>query len=439
MAYTALVNLGPTIGIGITSVKLYECSGNNSGCTALANYTNVPVSSFPYAVTGITDSKKWIKVEPVGACSGTTQNFEVSGFPAPTATPGPTATPSPTPTSTAGPGPTATPTATPTRTPTPTPTSTSTPTPTPTATTVTYGCGDTVSDTYTPSTFIVQTKYLDLSEATDGDTITISYTANDRPNRFNIYGNGMLVENSGWAGSDNTYAGPWGGIGTLTDPDGTGSFTFEYQAGMSYELRVDVGPANPNASPTPNPSDGWSVTIGCSSPSPLTFSVTTGCTNYAGTLTVNITGGGTGSGYYWSIISGPEGFPTGNQSDNGTVTGLTNGNYAILVGDSSGPDQSTNEDYNVTCASAPNNTAFANLVISSTKPSSSQCSSGTGYTFDLGSPSATFCNATTFTASGLTGLGTGNNYWLCYDGQTRQMFHPSNAGYFQQAGSCQTI
>jgi hypothetical protein len=35
---------------------------------------------------------------------------------------------------------------------------------------------------------------------------------------------------------------------------------------MSYELRVDVGPANPNASPTPNPSDGWSVTIGCTAP-----------------------------------------------------------------------------------------------------------------------------------------------------------------------------
>lgn len=265
MAYTALVNLGPTIGIGITSVKLYECSGNNSGCTALANYTNVPVSSFPNAVTGITDSKRWIKVEPVGACSGTTQNFEVSGFPAPTATPGPTATPSPTPTSTAA-GPTATPTATPTRTPTPTPTSTSTPTPTPTATTVTYGCGDTVSDTYTPSTFTTQTKYLDLSETTDGATVTITYTANDRPNRFNIYGNGMLVANSGWAGADNTYAGPWGLVGSLTDPDGSGSFTFTYQAGMSYELRVDVGPANPNASPTPNPSDGWSVTIGCAAP-----------------------------------------------------------------------------------------------------------------------------------------------------------------------------
>lgn len=146
MAYTALVSLGSTIGIGITSVKLYECTGNNSGCTALSNYSNVPVSSFnpTYIVTGITDGKTWLKVEPVGACSGTTQNLQVSGFPGPTATPAPTATattapsatatPTPTPTATAGPGPTATPTPTPTATAGPGPTAT----PTPTATETPY-------------------------------------------------------------------------------------------------------------------------------------------------------------------------------------------------------------------------------------------------------------------------------------------------------------
>ena len=451
MPFSATVNLG-TVGVAITSVKLYGCTGtsggNCTGCTALTGYENVSVSTFPLLVSGIPNGVTYIQAEALGACSAdlVKQCISISGIPG--ATPAPTSTPTPTPTGTSAPGatpnPTSTPTPTQSMTPTPsatgaepTPNPTSTQTPTPTAT-VAYGCGDTVSDTYTPSTFTTQTKYLDLSEATDGDTITITYTANDRPNRFNIYGNSMLVANSGWVGSDNTYAGPWGTAGSLTDPDGSGSFTFEYQAGMSYELRVDVGPANPDADP-PNPSDAWSVTIGCTSATPLTFDVTSGCANYAGTLTVNITGGGTGTGYYWKIISGPEGFPTENQSDNGTVTGLTNGDYAILVGDSSGPKQSTNEDYNVTCASAPNNTAFANLVISSTKPSSSQCSSGTGYTFDLGSPSATFCNATTYTASGLTGLGTGNNYWLCYDGQTKQVFHPSNAGYFSTAGGCQTV
>ena len=171
----------------------------------------------------------------------------------------------PTPTPTITPTPTATsivPTATPTPTPTPTatlvaPTATPTPTPTPLP-----GCGDTLTGTYIPAGFTIQTTSLDLSEATDESTISVAYVAYDRPNRFNIYGNGFLVANSGWVGADNTYAGPWGDAGSLTDPDGTGSFTFTYQSGMSYELRVDVGPANPLADPA-NPSDGWSATFTC--------------------------------------------------------------------------------------------------------------------------------------------------------------------------------
>ena len=93
MAYIASVSLGSTIGLGITSVKFYECTGNNTGCTALTNYANVSVSLFnpTYSITGITDGKTWLKVEPIGACSGTTQNIQVSGFPGPTATPAPTA------------------------------------------------------------------------------------------------------------------------------------------------------------------------------------------------------------------------------------------------------------------------------------------------------------------------------------------------------------
>jgi hypothetical protein len=265
MSFSASVDLG-TIGSGITgqTVSISGCTGAScgSGCSSLV--TSQAVSGFPKTITGITDNvvSLFVKVDG-GSCSGTTQCISISGLPGAIATPTPTATATatPTPTSSGTPTPTATATSTPTATATPTPTAT------PTVTVVTYGCGDTVSDTYTPSTFTTQTKNLDLSETTDGSTVTISFTANDRPNRFNIYGNGMLVANSGWVGSDNTYAGPWGTAGSLTDPDGSGSFTFEYQAGMSYELRVDVGPANPDADP-PNPSDAWSVTIGCAAPTP---------------------------------------------------------------------------------------------------------------------------------------------------------------------------
>lgn len=273
MAFNALVNLG-TVGEDITgnTVSISGCTGTScgSGCTSLA--TGQAVSGFPKTITGIPDNvvSLFVKVDN-GQCSGTTQcisiNFVAGATATPTATPGPTSTATPTPTPTSTLGPTATPTATPTSTPT------STPTPTPTATVVMYGCGDTVSDTYTPSTFTTQTKYLDLTETTNGDTVTISFAANDRPNRFNIYGNSSLIANSGWVGADNTYAGPWGMPGSLVG-SGSGSFTFTYSSGTTYELRVDVGPANPSASPTPNPSDSWSVTIGCSPAPTATPAVT---------------------------------------------------------------------------------------------------------------------------------------------------------------------
>ena len=179
----------------------------------------------------------------------------------PTATPTLTLTSTPTQTLTSSVGLTSTPTPTLTLTKTPT----QTPTPTTSLAEPLPGCGDTVSGTYIPTGFTIQTQALDLSEATDESIISVGYVAYDRPNRFNIYGNGSPIEDSGWVGADNTYAGPWGAAGSLTDPDGTGSFTFVYQAGMSYELSVDVGPSNPDGTP-PNPSDGWSVTFSCLGP-----------------------------------------------------------------------------------------------------------------------------------------------------------------------------
>jgi hypothetical protein len=279
MAFNASVNLG-TVGNGITgqTVSISGCTGAScgSGCTSLA--TSQAVTSFPKTLTGIPDNvvSLFVKVDG-GDCSGTTQCISITGIPGITPTPTTTSTtvnPTITPTTTTTPT-TVDPTITPTTT-----TTTVNPTITPT-TTITpsityYGCGDTVSDTYTPSTFTTQIKYLDLSEAANGDTITISYTANDRPNRFNIYGDGFLVTSSLWAGSDpamgTTYNGPW--TGNPIDSDGTGTITFTYVAGTSYELRVDVGAANPDATPVPNPSDAWSVTISCASAPTITPTIT---------------------------------------------------------------------------------------------------------------------------------------------------------------------
>ena len=268
MAYTASVSLGSPIGIGITSVKLYECSGNNSGCTALANYTNVAVSLFnpTYLITGITDSNRWLKIEPVGACSGTTQNLQVSGFPGPTSTPAPTATtPSatPAPTASSTPGPTATatipaPTAT---TPPPTPSAT---TPGPTATAL-PGCSSIVSGEYTGSTsYNYDDRQLNFAGVANGSIITFTCTANNRPNNISIRTALTVLESTGWFGSTEGYNSqdywyPTAGTGPKT-------LTITYDNTKTYYIDTLTAPAT--LTPPNDESDYWEVNISCSGPAP---------------------------------------------------------------------------------------------------------------------------------------------------------------------------
>lgn len=184
--------------------------------------------------------------------------------------------------------------------------------------------------------------------------------------------------------------------------------------------------------------------VGPNAGGPIDFTLTPSCVGYAPTgvtITVSNPTGGSGTGYY-VVMTSPEGQDTTHYSLPHSYTGLDNyvGNtyaFSVYDGDGTGGNKVLVDGYS--CASAPNNTAYVGLVVSSTKPTSSQCLSAVNYSVELNSPSATFCDATTFTNSNFQGLTTGNNYWLCYDGQTRQMFHPSNAGYFQQAGGCQTV
>ena len=133
------------------------------------------------------------------------------------------------------------------------------PTPTPTATPTPPGCGSTVSGSYEPTSFTTQTTNLDFSGAINGNDISVHYTANSRPDRFTIKKNGLtIVANSGWVGSDYNYSGPWD-LDGIQDTDGDGYMTFTYDSSASYQLLVDVGPANPS-----NPlSDSWTVTFSC--------------------------------------------------------------------------------------------------------------------------------------------------------------------------------
>jgi hypothetical protein len=372
--FSTKINLG-TVSAAITNVKLYECTGNNTGCVELTNYTNVPKASFDdpnYIVTGITDTMNYIKVEALGTCAGTIQSLLITGKPG-------TATPTPTPTATVGP----------TSTPTPTPTVTVTPTPTATTTS--------------------QTMVWNLSRCSDGGDASqvIAYNSNYDP--------GIVIKGSN-------------GI----------CYTIEVTGYSSQPLITVI---------TEFDSDCADCTDGLpSEPDPITFSVTPSCVGYAPTgvtITINNASGGSGTGYYVKMTS-----PSGNDTPHNlpyAYSGLNNyvGNtYAFTVYDSEDTPSNNvalTEDYS--CAAAPNNTVMAKFHQGSTAPNSTACTNASEYQFTMNSPSATFCDATSFitTSNTLRDLGTGYSFWLCYDGKTRQLFHTSNSYTFAQAGQCQDI
>jgi hypothetical protein len=264
MAYTALVGLGSQIGVGITSVKLYQCGTNCTSCTPITNYTSVAVSSFnpTLLVTGITDGSTCIKAEPVGVCSGSTQCIIVSGIPGPTPSPTvppatPAATQAATPLPTAGTTPLPTPTAT-----TPGPTATVTvpaATPTPTATAL-PGCGSIVTGTYTGSTlYNYDDRQLAFPGVANGSTISFTCNANDRPNNISIRTSSTVITSTGWFGDSSGYNSgdywyPTVGTGPIT-------LTITYDNTKTYYIDTIAAPA---LTVPYEVNDYWEVNISCS-------------------------------------------------------------------------------------------------------------------------------------------------------------------------------
>jgi hypothetical protein len=290
MAFSSTITI--TGSTNITNFDIFQCPTSGcTGCVAITGSTGENVSRMKL-LTGHTVSVdqgyRYIKLVADTATCNNSICMEVVGIPTFTPTPTPTRTPTPTPTpTTVGPtstptptstpvGPTSTPTSTPvgptptptstnTPTPTPTPTRTSTPTPTGTSTptpTPLPGCSSTIIGSYTGSSYTLITHSLSFAGATNGGLITVHYTANTRPNRFNIYGGGNLIVSSLWAGSDTNYTGPW--TGNPIDTDGDGYISFVYNSSLSYELKVDVGGSNPDNALD----DSYSVTFSCTGPTP---------------------------------------------------------------------------------------------------------------------------------------------------------------------------
>lgn len=98
---------------------------------------------------------------------------------------------------------------------------------------------------------------IDFASTQNGSTITLAYNSISRINRFYIYNvtDSTTTVSSGWAGSAN-YPGPWG---ATNNTPSTGNIQFIYNSAKTYQLRVEVGGADPNN----QTNDAWSVTLGC--------------------------------------------------------------------------------------------------------------------------------------------------------------------------------
>lgn len=123
------------------------------------------------------------------------------------------------------------------------------------------GCGDSYNGSYSGNDFTIQIHELDLSGASNGYTIFVTGNAQERPNRFNVYDDvDNLIGTTDWLGTA-SYSGPWGASLNASE---SGNITFNYNSARTYELRVDIGPADP-ASPI---SDAWQASVNCSAPPP---------------------------------------------------------------------------------------------------------------------------------------------------------------------------
>ena len=256
MPFSATINLG-TVGVAITSVKLYGCTGtsggNCTGCTALTGYENVSVSTFPLLVSSIPNGVTYIQAEALGACSAdlVKQCISISGIPG--ATPAPTSTPTPTPT----------PTPSNTSGTTPNPTSTQTQTPTPSATAL-PGCGSIVTGEYAgPLEHNYDDCQLAFPGVSNGSIISFTCTANNRPNNISIRTDSTVIASTGWFGNSSGYDSgdywyPTAGTGPIT-------LTITYNNTNTYYIDTLTAPA---LTAPYEESDYWEVNISCSGPAP---------------------------------------------------------------------------------------------------------------------------------------------------------------------------
>lgn len=133
-------------------------------------------------------------------------------------------------------------------------------------------CGCTYQGTTEDLTFYQYASVpIDLTGVSNGSSVTLTYNAITRANKFDIYNETDLsvAATSNWVG-DGGYSGPWSpGSPGLAN----GSVSFTYNSAKTYSLKVAVAGANPNN----QTNDSWQVSLSCSTtPPPPTYYYYTG-------------------------------------------------------------------------------------------------------------------------------------------------------------------
>ncbi|MPR35838.1 hypothetical protein [Salmonirosea aquatica] len=154
----------------------------------------------------------------------------------------------------------------------------------------TLSCGGYFDGSYSGNGYYIYPSIaLDFSGACNGGTVSVSFSAEDVPNRFTIRDqNSNVVVQSGLNQGHNGYigsasnSGPWGGP---FSGGGSETVTFIYDSSKSYTLNVETS--------TSGVTDHWTSTVGCTTNCPIVDPVVCGvpCGQY-------FDGNYGGSGFY---------------------------------------------------------------------------------------------------------------------------------------------
>jgi len=259
----------------------------------------------------------------------------------------------------------------------------------------------------------------------------------------------VVIDRSDYSYQIYNFSGTTGNrVGESNDP-----IKFYERGGGSIFVPTPTPSITPTITPThtitPTPTITPTITPtnnGISYP-PINFSLSSTCVGYnptGATITVSGATGGSGTGYYCVITSGPAGFDSAHYSLPHTYTGLDSyvGNtYAISVYDSVGNGGNLALSSDLTCPNPPNVSLTVNFqyIPDGTTPSYGSWSGAAQISVELNSSTATFCNATTYTSTSFAPYGQGQNLWIYNGINYRRLYHTTGGGYIcQPASSCGT-